>query len=194
MLHWATTTLNMLTLNEIALQTYQFKQQLLQFTVRMDRINILAIYNEEITFLYNIFLSMLLSNDVATAKAAVRGRRAAVGQAAKGRRRGGQKRQRVGALKSERRHGGWTPEATGAAGCVPSGGVARTSKASGRAGREPGGACGGARAAGLESSGRGMRRGVWRGSCSRSGVEQAGRRLSRTRNTFRVAARVRFHS
>jgi hypothetical protein len=33
---WTTTTLNMLTLNEIALQTYQFKQEPLQFTVRHE--------------------------------------------------------------------------------------------------------------------------------------------------------------
>jgi hypothetical protein len=58
----------------------------------------------------------------------------------------------------QRRRGGWTPEATGVVG-VPSGGVARTPEASGRAGRaagwEPGRACSGARAAGLESSGWG---------------------------------------
>jgi hypothetical protein len=53
----------------------------------MSRINLLAIYSKEITFLYNFFLSTLLSNHVATAKAAVRGGQAAVGQAAKGRRR-----------------------------------------------------------------------------------------------------------
>jgi hypothetical protein len=59
----------------------------------------------------------------------------------------------------QRRRGGWTPEATGVVGHVPSGGVARTPEASGRAGRaagwEPGRACSGARAAGLESSGWG---------------------------------------
>jgi hypothetical protein len=57
----------------------------------MNRINLLAIYSDEITFLYIIFLSTLLSNHAATAKAAVRGGRVAVGQAAKGRRQGSQK-------------------------------------------------------------------------------------------------------
>jgi hypothetical protein len=62
----------------------------------------------------------------------------AVGQTTKGRRRGGQKRRRVRASEAERRRGGQTPEAIGAVGHVPSGGVARTSEASGWAGHVAG--------------------------------------------------------
>jgi hypothetical protein len=104
----------------------------------MSRINLLAIYSKEITFLYNFFLSTLLSNHVATAKAAVRGGQAAVGQAAKGRRRGGQ----AGGQKHRRIAGGgeatWWPDFEG--------GGARAEWRSvpvGRAtGWESGGACG----------------------------------------------------
>jgi hypothetical protein len=125
---WATTTLNMLTLNEIALQTYQFKQEQLQFTVRNEPNQSISNLQSENNFLYNFFLSTLLSNHATIAKAAVRG-----GQAAKGRRRGSQNA--VGEPEAERRRGGRTPEAVGR---VPSGGAARTLEASGRAGRAAG--------------------------------------------------------
>jgi hypothetical protein len=88
----------------------------------MNQINLLAIYSEEITFLYNFFLSTLLSNHAATAKAAVRGRRATVGQVAKGRLRGSQKRRR----KARGREVTWRTDSGGGRG----GGAARTPEAS----------------------------------------------------------------
>jgi hypothetical protein len=101
---WATTTLNMLTLNEITLQTYQFKQEQLQFTVRNEPNQSISNLQSENNFLYNFFLSTLLSNHATIAKAAVRG-----GQAAKGRRRGSQKcRRRAGGGEAT-----WWPDSGG---------------------------------------------------------------------------------
>jgi hypothetical protein len=79
----------------------------------MNRINLLAIYSEEITFLYNFFLSTLLSNHTAIVKAAVRGGR---WQLAKPSRAGaGAAKNTVGEPEAERRCGDRTPEAVGAA-------------------------------------------------------------------------------
>jgi hypothetical protein len=164
---WATTTLNMLTLNEIALQTYQFKQEQLQFTVRNEPNQSISNLQSENNFLYNFFLSTLLSNHATIAKAAVRG-----GQAAKGRRRGSQKcRRRAGGGEAT-----WWPDSGG--------GGARAERRSGPnfRGERSCGACGRV----------GVGRGGSRGSCDRSRVERAGRQLCRTQNTFRAVTRVRF--
>jgi hypothetical protein len=125
----------------------------------MNRINLLAIYSEEITFLYNFFLSTLLSNHAATAKVAVRGGWAAIGQA------GGQKhRKRAGGGEAT-----WWSDSGGSG--------ARVKRQSGPdfEGERPGGECGGA-----EVRQGGSRAGSVAGSCGGSGAEWAERRLSRT--------------
>jgi hypothetical protein len=114
--------------------------------------------------LYNFFLSTLLSNHATTAKAAVRGGRATVGQAAKGRRQGGQ----AGGQKCRRRVGGREATWWSNSGCGWGNG-ARAKRRSNldSGGERSGGACGGA----------GVGQGVW---------------LSRTGNTCQAEARVRF--